>query len=262
MAGIYAARNPKAYSRGFDDTVKHGSTARCPFPHGSDEALAWTEGHSEVLSARKAGVPEARFKNSTPFTNVKKGDRVSVKGAKKYDALSPDTVPGTVLFIHPDGKVAVQVGSGQMNVLPQDIVNAYSNGIQRGSLVKIKTPYGKTITGEVVELTGGGIKVQDPVDKKQFYVVQESSVLDYTNSFQNGRQKAETYLNQKMAEAGVEVENIAIYVVEGEEFYGGTVFDAVAAWCKAHRKSEARVTAPGSVAGTYEMTAGGRAIKQ
>ena len=87
--------------------------------------------------------------NSTPYSNVKKGDRVSVKGAKKYDALSPDTVAGTVLFIHPDGKVAVQVGSGQMNVLPQDIVNAYSNG----------------------------------------------------------RMKAETYLNQKMAEAGVKVEN-------------------------------------------------------
>lgn len=200
--------------------------------------------------------------NSIPYSNVKKGDRVSVKGAKKYDALSPDTVPGTVLFIHPDGKVAVQVGSGQMNVLPQDIINAYSNGIQRGSLVKIKTPYGKTITGEVVELTGGGIKVQDPVDKKQFYVVQESSVLDYTNSYENGRQKAKTHLNQKMAAVGVKVENIAIYVVEGEEFYGGTVFDAVAAWCKAHRKSKARVTAPGSVAGTYEMTAGGRAIKQ
>jgi hypothetical protein len=80
--------------------------------------------------------------------------------------------------------------------------------------------------------------------------------------YSNGRAKAKTYLNQKMAAVGVKVENIAIYVVEGEESYGGTVFDAVAAWCKAHRKSEARVTAPGSVAGTYEMTAGGRAIKQ
>jgi len=66
--------------------------------------------------------------NSNAYSNVKKGDRVSVKGAKKYDALSPDTVSGEVLFVHPDGKVAVRVGSGQMNVLPQDIVNAYSNG--------------------------------------------------------------------------------------------------------------------------------------
>lgn len=88
--------------------------------------------------------------NSTPYSNVKKGDRVSVKGAKKYDALSPDTVSGEVLFVHPDGKVAVRVGSGQMNVLPQDIVNAYSNG----------------------------------------------------------RQKAETYLNQKMKDAGMKVENV------------------------------------------------------
>jgi len=87
--------------------------------------------------------------NSTPYSNVKKGDRVSVKGAKKYDALSPDTVSGEVLFVHPDGKVAVRVGSGQMNVLPQDIVNAYTNG----------------------------------------------------------RAKAETYLNQKMAEVGVKVKN-------------------------------------------------------
>ena len=94
--------------------------------------------------------------NSNAYSNVKKGDRVSVKGAKKYDALSPDTVSGEVLFVHPDGKVAVRVGSGQMNVLPQDIVNAYSNG----------------------------------------------------------RQKAETYLNQKMAEAGVKVENAKIVHVE------------------------------------------------
>jgi translation initiation factor IF-1 len=69
--------------------------------------------------------------NSNAYSNVKKGDRVSVKGAKKYDALSPDTVSGEVLFVHPDGKVAVRVGSGQMNVLPQDIVNAYSNGRQK-----------------------------------------------------------------------------------------------------------------------------------
>lgn len=151
---------------------------------------------SELAEAKKAG-----FSNS--FTNVKKGDRVSVKGAKKYDALSPDTVPGTVLFIHSDGKVAVRVGSGQMNVLPQDIVNAYSNG----------------------------------------------------------RQKAETYLNQKMAEAGVRVENITTYVVEGTEYYGGSVFEAVEQWCRTNRKSEARVSSPGSVAGKYEMTVGGRAVK-
>lgn len=143
------------------------------------------------------------FTNTASYSNVKKGDRVSVKGAKKYDALSPDTVSGEVLFVHPDGKVAVRVGSGQMNVLPQDIVNAYSNG----------------------------------------------------------RQKAETYLNQKMAEAGVKVENIAIYVVEGTEYYGGSVFEAVEQWCRTNRKSEAKVSSPGSVAGKYEMTVGGRAVK-
>lgn len=83
-------------------------------------------GHDVELTPQKDHI---RVLN-TPFTNVKKGDRVSVKGAKKYDALSPDTVAGTVLFIHPDGKVAVQVGSGQMNVLPQDIVNSspFANG--------------------------------------------------------------------------------------------------------------------------------------
>lgn len=144
-----------------------------------------------------------KFTNTASYSNVKKGDRVSVKGAKKYDALSPDTVSGEVLFVHPDGKVAVRVGSGQMNVLPQDIVNSYSNG----------------------------------------------------------RQKAETYLNQKMAEAGVRVENITTYVVEGTEYYGGSVFEAVEQWCRTNRKSEARVSSPGSVAGKYEMTVGGRAVK-
>lgn len=100
----------------------------------ADDSLKASRVAEDKLKLRHPGgyvaVRDVIMRNSASFTNVKKGDRVSVKGAKKYDALSPDTVAGTVLFIHPDGKVAVQVGSGQMNVLPQDIVNSspFANG--------------------------------------------------------------------------------------------------------------------------------------
>lgn len=84
----------------------------------------------------------------------------------------------------------------------------------------------------------------------------------FGNAFANGRAKAEAYLNSRMESVGVKVENISKFVVEGEEFYGGTVFDAVQQWCRANRKSEAKVTYPPQVSGTYEMTVGGKAVKK
>ena len=52
----------------------------------------------------------------------KKGDSVTVKNARKYDALSKPEVSGTVIGML-GSKVMVKVGSGQMNVDPKDLVN-------------------------------------------------------------------------------------------------------------------------------------------
>ena len=93
-----------------------------------------------------------------------------------------------------------------------------------------------------------------------------------SNAYQNGRTKAERHINSRMKMLGLntfqkftaedeKVENIAIYIVEGEEFYGGTVFDAVTSWCRSHGKSTARVSSPSKDAGMYEMTVGGKAVK-
>ena len=66
-----------------------------------------------------------------------------------------------------------------------------------------------------------------------------------TASYQNGRQRATNAISEKLnafklgykgeAEAclnGVRVENITTYVVEGTEYYGGSVFEAVEQWCR------------------------------
>jgi hypothetical protein len=51
----------------------------------------------------------------------KKGDSVAVKNARKYDSAAKQTVSGKVIGMS-GSKVMVQVGSGQMNVDPKDIV--------------------------------------------------------------------------------------------------------------------------------------------
>ena len=51
----------------------------------------------------------------------KKGDSVTVKNARKYDALSKPEVSGTVIGMN-GNKVMVKVGSGQMNVDARDLM--------------------------------------------------------------------------------------------------------------------------------------------
>lgn len=74
-----------------------------------------------------------------------------------------------------------------------------------GDTVTIKEPYGKIVTGKIVEASGHSIKVADPVDKKQFYVVSPSAIQN--SAFPNGQSKAHTIINQKMQNAGLKVEN-------------------------------------------------------
>lgn len=51
------------------------------------------------------------------------GDRVVIKDARKYDTMSPTAeVEGRVIFVWDDGRVAVEVGNGQSNVDPEDLV--------------------------------------------------------------------------------------------------------------------------------------------
>lgn len=53
----------------------------------------------------------------------KKGDSVTIKNAKSYDAMMKDTAEGTVIGTM-GSKVMVKVGSGQLNVDPKDLMLA------------------------------------------------------------------------------------------------------------------------------------------
>lgn len=53
-------------------------------------------------------------------SQFKKGDKVKIKNAKSYDALLKNDVIGIVDFINKD-KVAVKVGTGQINAYPKDL---------------------------------------------------------------------------------------------------------------------------------------------
>jgi len=55
------------------------------------------------------------------FKEYKVGDKVTIQNAKKYDALSPEKVTGEVWRIGDDGRIGVTVGSGSMNVEPNDL---------------------------------------------------------------------------------------------------------------------------------------------
>ena len=52
---------------------------------------------------------------------VRKGDRVRIHNARKYDAMAPDKVEGTVYAIWDDGSIAVTVGTGSYNARPEDV---------------------------------------------------------------------------------------------------------------------------------------------
>ena len=53
----------------------------------------------------------------------KRGDSVTIKNAKSYDAMMKDTAEGTVIGAM-GGKVMVKVGSGQLKVDPKDLMLA------------------------------------------------------------------------------------------------------------------------------------------
>lgn len=56
------------------------------------------------------------------------GDRVRVMNARRYDSMAPSNeVEGEVIFVFPDGTVAVAIGTGQSNVDPQDLVKLGAN---------------------------------------------------------------------------------------------------------------------------------------
>lgn len=59
----------------------------------------------------------------------KKGDSVTIKNAKSYDAMMKDTVQGTVIGAM-GGKVMVKVGSGQLNVDPKDLMLAEDSDVE------------------------------------------------------------------------------------------------------------------------------------
>lgn len=57
------------------------------------------------------------------------GDNVVIKNARKYDSMAPSgSVEGKVIFVWDDGRVAVEVGRGQSNVDPEDLVLNESAG--------------------------------------------------------------------------------------------------------------------------------------
>lgn len=89
-----------------------------------------------------------------------------------------------------------------------------------GKTVTIKEPYGKVVTGKVVEDNGHSIKVADPRDSKQFYVVSKDKIQN--TSFQNGAHRAKQEIANKMKAVGVRAENgkgviIQIKTADGKE---------------------------------------------
>lgn len=72
-----------------------------------------------------ARAAEKVLENNSDFVELeeakfKKGDSVKIKNVTKYDALAKDN-EGTVIGMM-SGRVMVQVGTGQMNVDPKDLV--------------------------------------------------------------------------------------------------------------------------------------------
>lgn len=59
----------------------------------------------------------------------KKGDSVTIKNAKSYDAMMKDTAEGTVIGTM-GSKVMVKVGSGQLNVDPKDLMLAEDSDVE------------------------------------------------------------------------------------------------------------------------------------
>jgi hypothetical protein len=65
--------------------------------------------------------------------HLAKGTKVTVKNAKKYNALSPNEVTGIIVgptSSSPDYKYIVKVGTGSMNVDPSDIVEKHNSDKQ------------------------------------------------------------------------------------------------------------------------------------
>lgn len=134
--------------------------------------------------------------------------------------------------------------------------NAKFNNVEKGKLVLINV--GNEY--KVKDLTTGKIYkgFDNKAEAEEFIELHTDEDLrtKTSNAFQNGKAKAQNAIAKQFKAC-----NIAIYVVEGQEFYGGTVQEAAHQWMRSHGKSTCRVTSPGSVAGTYEATAGGSAVK-
>ena len=71
----------------------------------------------------------------------KKGDKVTVKNAKKYDAFSKPEVTGVVMGISKDG-VQVKVGTGSMTVDPKDIKESLDEAFYKAGSEKSKLDSG------------------------------------------------------------------------------------------------------------------------
>jgi len=138
----------------------------------------------EPLGFVKDGVVEAMNEE-----NVKKGDSVTVKNARKYDALSKPEVSGIVIGMA-GSKVMVKVGSGQMNVDPKDLVKEsveLDEAFKKGDSVTVKNArkYDSLskpeVSGTVIGMIGSKVMVkvgsgQMNVDAKD--LVKESVELD------------------------------------------------------------------------------------
>lgn len=96
---------------------------------------------------------------------MKKGDKVTIKNAKKYDSLSKkDTLKGTVLFVS-GNTVSVKVGSGQYNVEKEDI------SLEESLMKTIKIQKEFQIPGtDVILEKGDQVRmVENNLDKLPFY---------------------------------------------------------------------------------------------
>ena len=71
----------------------------------------------------------------------KKGDKVTIKNAKKYDAFSKPEVTGVVMGISKDG-VQVKVGTGSMTVDPKDIKESLDEAFYKAGSEKSKLDSG------------------------------------------------------------------------------------------------------------------------
>ena len=71
----------------------------------------------------------------------KKGDKVTVKNAKKYDAFSKPEVSGVVMGVTKDG-VQVKVGTGSMTVDPKDIKESLDEAFYKAGSEKSKLDSG------------------------------------------------------------------------------------------------------------------------